>query len=323
MEKLRQYGLTAGTVAVALGIGYVMQMDATPNSLGYGPQVQAGVMSAMSADEGAPLDLREITLTSADAMEPRPQPLVIAALDTDELPSQPADPSVPELACAVTAEAETVPGAMVALTVTAPCLPGERLTVHHNGLMFSDVTDAGGAYAVTVPAFAQKAVLMVEFASGQGAVAVADVPSLGFYDRVALQWSGDTGFQLHALEFGANYGEEGHVWAGAPRTSDVAADGSKGFVTRLGSADGIAPRQAEVYTFPHAMASRDGTIALSVETEISDLNCGREIEAQALQLHEDGVLRTSDVTLTVPGCEEQGGFLVLNNLLDDLRIAAN
>ncbi len=30
---------------------------------------------------------------------------------------------------------------MVALALSAPCHGGERVTIHHNGLMFTEVTD--------------------------------------------------------------------------------------------------------------------------------------------------------------------------------------
>ena len=211
---------------------------------------------------------------------------------------------------------------MVRLTVTADCHPDERIAIHHNGMMFTEVTDTGGMVEVMVPALTEMAVFIAEFADGDGAVATTQVTSLPFYDRVVLQWADDVSFEIHAREFGAEYGSDGHVWSGAARDMTAAALGQGGFLTALGDADAFAPRLAQVYTFPTATAAQSGTVDLTVETEITAANCGRMIEAQALELRADGDLRTRDLSLNMPGCEAIGDFLVLNNLMDDLKIAA-
>ena len=80
---------------------------------------------------------------------------------------------------------------------------------------------------------------------------------------------------------------------------------------------------AEVYSFPKVATSQSGNIALSVETEVNHLNCGQEIEAQSLEFGEDGRIKTQNLTLSVPECDAIGNFLVLNNLLGDLKVARN
>ena len=52
-------------------------------------------------------------------------------------------------------------------------------------------------------------------------------------------------------------------------------------------------------------------------------NCGREIEAQSLEIGPDGTLKTRNLTLSVPDCDAVGSFLVLNNLVSDLKVASN
>ena len=209
--------------------------------------------------------------------------------------------------------------ASVRLVVSAPCLPNERVTLHHHGMIFTAVTDAAGRLDLSVPALAERAVFIAAFANGKGAVATAEVPDLADYDRVVVQWSGAGGFQIHAREFGAGYGEPGHVWHGAaPR-----GDGAGGMVQRLGDAGTLAPQLAEIYSFPRAAADSGGQIALSVEAEVSAANCGRDVAAQLLELRGPGArLRTRDLVLSVPNCTAIGDFLVLNNIVDDLKIAA-
>jgi hypothetical protein len=284
----------------------------------------------------AALQLSAITLTSAVptppgvALAPATLPTVPvreAALSdaptaaiSDALPEE--EPA-PSLSCNYTLSAVTAPGAMVTLSLDAPCAPGERFTLHHNGMMFTNVTDDGGYALMLVPALAQKAVFIASFSNGEGAVASTDVDSLAYYQRVAVQWQGDTGLSLHALEFGAGYADDGHVWAEARRDVAAAASGDRGFLTRLGAAGQPNALMAEVYTFPSQMAGRDGAVSLTVEAEVTPSNCNRDIEAQALQIQLGGALKVQDVTLMMPGCDAAGDFLVLKNLLNDLNIARN
>ncbi|KKK94445.1 hypothetical protein LCGC14_2682800, partial [marine sediment metagenome] len=129
--------------------------------------------------------------------------------------------------------------------------------------------------------------------------------------------------ELHAREFGADYGDAGHVWSGAPRDMTAAVLGEGGFMTRNGDTDTSDPLMAEVYSFPVAAAGQEGDVALSVEAEVSEANCGLEIEAQALELRGSDQVKTQNLTLAVPDCDAVGNFLVLNNLLQDLKVAQN
>ena len=62
---------------------------------------------------------------------------------------------------------------------------------------------------------------------------------------------------------------------------------------------------------------------MSVEAEITQANCGRDVEAQSIQKTADGELKTQDLVLAMPDCNTVGDFLVLKNLLNDLKIAGN
>jgi hypothetical protein len=160
------------------------------------------------------------------------------------------------------------------------------------------------------------------FTNGEGAVAQTVVEELVDFDRVALQWKGSTGFALHALEFGADYGTAGHVWAGASRDMTYAVTGQGGYLSQLGDQavpDGLL---AEVYTFPTGSSMTSGIVDLSVETEVAGNNCGLEIEARSLQTMGGNDIISRDLTLSVPNCDAEGNFLVLNNLLEDLKVAS-
>lgn len=320
-----------GALACAIGIGFVMQESGTAEKL-YGNKAPAPSSMATPVEDAttnALLDVQQITLTSAEFEN------AIALPDTDTevtrvaAPASTLDaPDVPEAAlahqpaCNITATARPVAAAMVDLSLQASCLPNERVTVHHNGMIFTETTSAEGTVDLTLPALTRDAVFILAFSNGEGAVAQTTVEDIGDYNRAVLQWKGKMGFEIHALEFGATYGAAGHLWAGAPGSIAGAVLGESGVMTRHGDINAADPLLAEVYTFPKAASDQSGLISLSVETEITEMNCGIEIEAQSLELQGDRTIRTRNLTLPVPECDAKNSFLVLNNLLQDLKVAA-
>ncbi|UWR76208.1 hypothetical protein K4L04_17535 [Phaeobacter inhibens] len=299
--------MSAATLCSALAIGLVMQHTAgSPQTSVAAPVAELAVVA-----EAAPPDLSADVPLQIDAIS-----LTAATPEAGDRDAQQVLRQNPETSCEMTAEAVPGPMAEVRLTVLSLCRPGERLTIHHNGMMFSSRLDETGALTVQIPALSSSAVFIVEPKSGRGAVATTSVPDLYLVSRVVLQWAGNSGFELHAREFGAGYGSAGHVWRGADLTA------GRGSVVQLGDATQLAPRLAEVYSVPRLGGDQSGAIDLTVEAEVTAINCGRDVSAQTLELR-DGRLRTRDLTLAMPDCAATGDFLVLNNLLETLKIAAN
>ncbi|PVA10729.1 hypothetical protein DC366_07585 [Pelagivirga sediminicola] len=336
MQKIRIFAMGCGTLALALGAGHFMQTSGAASA--GAPQKQATAAGA-NGPSGT-LELSSIELTSAipappgDAQADAILPAPLAAQDTREAAlsdaegvtltdALPAEVPAPSLACEYTLTADPAPGAMVALSLDAPCARSERFTLHHNGMMFTQITDEGGHASMLVPALAKSAVFIAGFSNGDGAVAQAQVDALETYQRVAVQWQGDSGLALHALEFGAEFGSEGHVWAEARRDVAAASDGDRGFMTLLGDADQPNALMAQVYTFPSRLDGRDGDIDLQVEAEVTQANCAKDIEAQTLQMQPGRALNVQDLTLMMPECDAVGDFLVLKNLVNDITIARN
>jgi hypothetical protein len=330
MSRTREILTVVGTLACAAGIGFVMQnSDIAEERYGKNTQESDAVTAASVGD--AMLDVQEIELTSAEITAKPTLPEPDAEVTTASAPqSQLSEPEVPELAqtapatpaCEITATARPVAAAMVDLQMTAACFPNERVTVHHNGMIFTETTSAEGKVDLTVPALSQDAVFIFAFTNGDGAVAQTAVDELGSYNRAVLQWKGNAGFEIHAREFGADYGEPGHLWRGAPGDVSTAVAGKGGVLTQLGDTAAADPFLAEVYSFPSDAVGLSGSIALSVETEVTEANCGVEIEAQSLEVLAEGKIKTQNLTLPVPACDAVGSFLVLNNLLQDLKVAS-
>lgn len=301
----KQVMLTSAlTLACALGIGVYMQAFGTDREAGSALKAAAAGAELPSEPSGAELQIEKIALTSANPASARES--------ADHQSSEPE----PESSCRMTAAAKAAPLAMVAFSVDAACRANERLTVHHSGMSFTVSLDEAGRYEGLVPALTQTAVFIAEISGGAGAVAVVEVPDIGAVERVVVQWSGHSGIELHAREFGAAYGSAGHVWHGAGNQAGI------GRVMRLGDESQLAPRIAEMYSLPSSLPGQDGRVSLTAEAEITARNCGRDIYAQALQLH-SGRLSNRDLVMAMPDCDAQGSFLVLNNLMEDLKIAAN
>ena len=338
MSHKKEIITAVGTLAIAVGIGFVMQRsDAAQERYGGGAPVPVVVQTSSIAGglletkrDDTLIEVQSIELTSATEVSPVPVPEAeasvtrVAAPASDALAPPPAEDRAPQIAqCGMTASAEAMPGGMAKLQLNAPCAVNERLTVHHNGLIFTQATDDAGKLSVLVPALAREAVFILAFSNGDGAVAQVTIPDIDAFSRVALQWRGQAGFQLHAREFGAGYGDAGHVWFGGDMVGEGFLDGETGALMRLGDAELTDPLVAEVYTFASNRAGRDGLIALSVETEITLANCGLEVEAQTLEMSDRGNITTRDLMLAVPGCDAVGDFLVLNNLVTDMTVASN
>ncbi|MEP3845952.1 MAG: hypothetical protein ABJM43_11490 [Paracoccaceae bacterium] len=256
--------------------------------------------------------------------------LTSALLSSAEfLPSKKPTPELPVVtnlvstgaSCLVTGSAQTLPAAFVSLTVDAPCLPNARFNVHHQGMMFTAATDDDGHASLSIPALASDAIFIMSFQQGAAAVVTAQVANVEKYDRMVLQWHGETGFELHARDFGATYGEDGHIRSGAEQTLSSLIASEKGFVHRLGLNDGGDGSVAEVYTYPVGSSQHVRLIDVSAEAQVSMKNCGRNITAQSLE-QANGVLRKQDLTLSVPPCDTVGSYMVLNNLVSDLKVAA-
>lgn len=321
MLDKRMILISAATAACALGIGFLMQPSSSQSSATQGASPGGATLAEAvpQLPQDPALTLEKITLTSARDLR---------ASQMEETRNSEFSRRAPNSACGMQARADAIPGALVALQVSAPCRGNERVTIHHQGMMITATLDGQGRLDLTVPALASTAVIIVEPSSAVaaadagapagGAVAIAQVPDMGNVDRIVLQWSGNSGFEVHAREFGAQYGEPGHVWHGASAQQDGTQVGQ---VLRLGDHAQLAPRLVEVYSFQRGLSDGSGSIEISVEAEVTEINCGREISAQSLRLSA-GRIQTRDLILDMPDCSATGEFLVLNNLVENLKIAA-
>ncbi|SIO19326.1 hypothetical protein [Vannielia litorea] len=289
---------------------------------------EASAAPAMPREAPAVGVTRSASLLPIPALPARAEaeeaPVQAAALAT-EAEAAPAPRSAPAPAteeaageCALKLDARSGEAAMVRLSLSAPCNPGEPITFKHGPLTFTEVTDNEGMLAVDVPALAAKAAFEARLDTGERAMALTLVPGFDAYRRTALSWEGTGGIALHAFENGADYDTEGHVDAKAPAAPARALAGEGGYLTLLGAADVPGARMAEVYSYPKAAG---GSVHINVEAEVTADNCGRELSAKVLTEGTKGFAAQS-LSVTMPGCDTVGEYLVFSNILPDIRLAA-
>lgn len=334
-EPAQRYAALESTTTIDGSVAPAAKQDDAPVSVAANV-ILAGVSAPsepMAKKTVAPMGMASLDLSEAVTEKILPKPSIVdvatepvdvvgrfalAPLEYTETAPQPVTQVE---SCDVSLSAEPTAAAMVQLDLIAPCHPKERVTVHHNGMMFTEVTDEDGSLSTKVAALSENAVFMVSLATGKTVVSQAKVTSLEFYDRAVVQWKGDVSLQIHAREFGADYGEDGHIWSEQAGSVQEMISGQSGFISRFG--DGSSPDAliAEVYTFPTLTSKQQGEVLLSVEAEVIDNNCGQNIEAQSIQFSSGKSLRVQDLLLQMPACDSFGGYLVLKNLLEDLTIA--
>ncbi|WP_084860783.1 hypothetical protein [Salibaculum halophilum] len=350
MSRVKQIAMAAGTFSVALGIGFVMQNgDALANRFGLeapdgapvdraagiaqvaaqGPlpaEAHSGPSLAASAPTVPELDAALALPNTTRAPETATAPVHLAALETDTVPQKPgaatteARPSGD--ACKVSVAGTPEKAATVAVQVTAPCHAETPFVLHHQGLQVSAITDSQGRAAVDMPALAPTAVIVAAFPDGAGGAGTVAVPDFDRFDRAVLQWRGAPDLMLSAYEFGADFGDAGHIHRRNTGNAERALSGEGGFMMRLGNPEaGDAPHMAEVYTFPSGQHDR-GDIALVAEVRITDANCDASLAAQSIQVRPDGATEALDLSLQMPDCAAVGDYLYLQNMFEDLKLAA-
>ncbi|MBO9399330.1 hypothetical protein [Shimia sp. R9_3] len=326
----RRYALAFATGSMAVCIGFVMQTsEAAVPAVAQAP-AQGDLRDRVSLPQdfatprlGQAVSLPAMPAEQGQGVSLPTQQVLVAVADDLPVGLLPKEESIPALGCGPELHAKTNAAALVSLQLIAPCHPGERVLIEHEELKFHAQVSADGSADLLVPGLAEVAVFAASFENGDGAVASARIDSLPLYDRVVMQWRGDSGPELHAREFGASYGEKGHVWREAPRSVSALAGGAGGFLMVLGEADDPRAAQAEVYTFPTGIAKNRGEIQISIEAEVTAANCDQDMQLSSLALREGQVKDQHELQMQMPDCTAVGEFLVLKNLVQNLTIAKN
>lgn len=320
MQLRRRLMMAGATLCVAFAAGHTVQNGLPfrhaaadfflpePEQI---EQLAASAEPVLSLPEPAPLELAAPILPAPAVapVAPVQAPLVV--------PEGSAAAQTATADCTPRLDLVAAPGAMLELSLLAPCRAGERVVIRHGGLAVTGHTTSTGAMIATLPAMSRDAEVSVMFAGGETVTNSLDLPQAAQHRRFAVQWMGNDAFQVHAFENGADYGTPGHVSAADPHAPGPGLAPDRGFLTLLGD-DGVEnPMLAEVYTFPAAGTAVD----VVLETAVTRETCAREIMGETVT-SEGGTVTISDLTIEMPGCEAKGEYLLLKKFAQDTKLAA-
>jgi hypothetical protein len=318
----KRLATAVATLLAAFATAHLMQFGLSAGRLisGDGPAAPIGLATLVARQGGA--------APSAMPDGPGTFPAAVAAAEALPLPPArelPTDAGVPLAmeraagnvlgqSCERSLTAEAAPGAVMRMEVRAPCDPGVRVEIRHAGLRFAVETGADGAILAEIPAMVPDAEVEARFADGSVLGTRVAVPDTARFERVAVVAEGWAGLTLHAYEFGARRGAQGHVHAGAAHVR-------AGALARLGDAGIDAPLVAEVYTLASGRFGSLGSVRLEVEAVVTPANCARDLAAEVLRSTVPGHVERFGLSLSMPSCAAAGEVLVLELGLADLHVA--
>lgn len=209
-----------------------------------------------------------------------------------------------EAACSPTLSAAQMVDALIELSLDAPCHPDERLVISHNDLVFSAYTNAEGAYSAFIPALSADAKIDVFLAEDIYLQAALTVPEADDHVRVALQWSGEARFALHAYHDGASHGESGHVHALRPFDPNL----EESFLISLGEPRGPEPMIAEIYSVPATFADKS---RLEIEFQFTEQQCGQDFSAFLADNRTASHSALKEISFAVADCPSDAGLAIM------------
>lgn len=200
--------------------------------------------------------------------------------------------------CDQSLSTQSLAGALVALKLSAPCRPGQRVRVSQGDLHFDLTLPATGELSLTIPALSRETILSATFSDGSVMKATSIHNDLPEFARVALQSDVTGQMSLRAR---------------APRRLPMEQ-------YELGDGTGATLDVLSHHIDPEGPA---GVIRLSLVSHIEPEGCDTARSGQIAELPVDGPPRRYAVELAAPGCDRLGKFLELKNVVPDLKLHAD
>lgn len=208
--------------------------------------------------------------------------------------------------CRPAMQLSAVEGAMIHLSLSAPCNRNQRIVVRHSGLSFAVRTQTDGAATVLFPAMKPDATVAVYLADARLVLGKVAVPEITRFSRIAVMWEWPAEVALRVTD-----GDK--VLVGTPpRIGSTAPD-----VFSLGTPDVQSPVMAEVYSVPGRHLEQ---AELTGELRITPASCGRTLRLDTVR-SDAGVTSVSEQFVPVPLCGTAGDILLLKNLGADLTLS--
>jgi hypothetical protein len=209
--------------------------------------------------------------------------------------------------CRPRMELSAAPGAMILVSLSAPCNRNERIIVRHSGVSFTARTEPSGGARILLPALKTEALVAVYLADARLVLGRIAVPDAASYARYAVTWEWPAELELRATD-----GDK--VLVGT--TASFGGDAQR--VISLGTPDVQSSVMANVYS---ALGPNLGSAILTGELRITPASCGRTLRLETVYSAEGQVV-VQQQDVAVPLCGTAGDILLLKNLGADLKLAA-
>lgn len=196
------------------------------------------------------------------------------------------------------------PGAMVDMDLSAPCHPDEQVLLRYDGIGFNVMTDSTGRYMGVFPALSATTKVDAILRDDEQISTVVTVPGTKTLNRIALSWRSVPGLGLNVFEYGAGYGEVGHIHAAAPREPQTDLGG---YLISLGDPGLSQPMFAQVYTAPVGLTD----VSFTLEAPVTEGDCGQDINANSVRAFGGATPEQVALSIAMPECDAVGDAVVM------------
>lgn len=157
-------------------------------------------------------------------------------------------------------------GGASVVDIESACRAGQVVEILHEGLSFSLALDDRGVASAAIPVMAEAGGAEVLFEDGLRVAHELNFNwrELAITRRIAVAWTDDVDIDLHAFEYAADFGGEGHVWQQQPRGFRLVRRSGGGYLDSFParSRDG---QSIEVYTFWANSRARRGVARIALD----------------------------------------------------------
>lgn len=220
-----------------------------------------------SISDGEPELQAEIKIAAVQTENIAPSRERVQAVEASKLPPAPAAAApVTSGGCAPVVSTRPGQGGMVRVDLTADCYASRPFALLHAGLEFGGRFSADGIAALEIPVLEISTEISARFEDGEvvSAPLNLDLRSVEQTHHIAIAWTAPVNLDLHAFEYSAGFGADGHVWEQNPRDfRDVRRPGG-GFHTSYPAAV-IDGQSIEIYTFWANRRTRPGFMRIVVD----------------------------------------------------------
>ena len=170
---------------------------------------------------------------------------------------------------------EPLDGGRMLVRVGTPCRAEQSIRFGYGGASVVRKLDGAGRLELTLDLFAGTASpIEIVFEDGTSRELPARASDLDKLEKIALIWRAPVDLDLHAFEYGATFGQPGHVWAEAPssalaaREQVAAGRRGRGFLSRADNGQGSGQGSGdkiEVYTFFRYPDQPAGIVSIAID----------------------------------------------------------